>query len=77
MRSGTRSRRSAENPAIKKAAEIKLEDGRRYNAKIIDLSLSGAAIDIFQPSLLAASTEKLSQELVEVLSGIPGASSPQ
>lgn len=30
----------------KKAAEIKLEDGRQYSAKIIDLSLSGAAIEM-------------------------------
>jgi len=30
----------------KKAAEIKLEDGRQYTAKIIDLSLSGAAIEM-------------------------------
>ncbi|MEM9332263.1 MAG: PilZ domain-containing protein, partial [Pseudomonadota bacterium] len=30
----------------RKAAEIKLEDGRSYNAKIIDLSLSGAAIEM-------------------------------
>ncbi len=30
----------------KKAAEIKLEDGRTYTAKIIDLSLSGAAVEL-------------------------------
>ena len=30
----------------KRAAEIKLEDGRTYTAKIIDLSLSGAAIQM-------------------------------
>lgn len=29
-----------------KATEIKLEDGRSYNARIIDLSLSGAAIEL-------------------------------
>ena len=29
-----------------KAAEIKLEDGRLYQARIIDLSLSGAAIEL-------------------------------
>ena len=30
----------------KRAAEIKLEDGRAYSAKIIDLSVSGAAIEL-------------------------------